>query len=343
MQKPAHPARQTDISLLRILATLSVVFLHTNSALLDRPDLYALNPQQTLLLTLGKQCMNWAVPVFLMLTGALLLDPRRQLTFRLCAGKYARRALLALFVFGVPFSILEQVMNTRMLTFSMLPQAFLQVISGDSWAHLWYLYTLIGLYLLLPVFKRFTDAASRDELGSILLVLFLFQFLLPPLRTLFDLQIAFEIPVAGTAPFYLLMGRFLYDRLPACLQSRRRNLLLLLTTFACTLLVLLVFRTEAYLEYLTPVYAVLIFCLFRGLHPDERRTGLLWAIDRLCFGVYLVHPVFINFVYKFLKVTPLSFSAYPLMVFVFFSAFCVLAFLASKALTMIPPLKKHVL
>lgn len=111
-------------------------------------------------------------------------------------------------------------------------------------------------------------------------------------------------------------------------------------------LVVIVDDFSGYVGYSSPIIAalsVVVFMLFKGLQIDDRWTERLWKIDRLCFGVYLIHPLFINFVYKFLKVTPVSFDKYCLMVPVFWIFFVCCGISASWAMSRIKPLKKYVL
>ncbi len=64
--------------------------------------------------------MNWAVPIFLMITGILLLDKEKKITYHDCIKKYSKRILLALIVFGIPFSMLEIIMTTKRISFTIL-------------------------------------------------------------------------------------------------------------------------------------------------------------------------------------------------------------------------------
>jgi len=337
------PQRYADISLMRITAMLAVIFLHTNSAVVDQAAAYSLHEQHIFLMTLLKQLMNWAVPVHFMITGALMLRPDKPLFFGLCMRKYAKRILLALFIFGVPFSLMEMFLEYKALTPGMLGHAVFNVIIGQSWDHLWYLYALLGVYLLLPMFKRFTDAAPRSDLRAIIIVLLLFQFGLPLLQTKVYLPIAVEMPIVSTSVTYLLLGRYLRDGLPGLLRSKMRCLLCLAASCALAVYVFSVSGSEYLLGFFAPVLAVLVFALFQDLTVPEHLNAPLWKLDRLCFGVYLVHPVFINFAYKFLHITPASFGAYPMMILVFFAAFSLLSFAASWIMALIPPLKKYVL
>ena len=95
------------ISFLRILSTLAVVFLHTNNTILNNNSYFHFSNGQKLVLSTNTVLMNWAVPVFLMITGELLLDRAKEITIKKCFNKYIRRIVLALFIFGVPFSLLE--------------------------------------------------------------------------------------------------------------------------------------------------------------------------------------------------------------------------------------------
>ena len=60
--------RYTDISILRIIATLGVIFLHTNNTLTANKDLFSLSMQEFKFYTALWSLMQWAVPVFMMIT-----------------------------------------------------------------------------------------------------------------------------------------------------------------------------------------------------------------------------------------------------------------------------------
>ena len=104
-------------------------------------------------------------------------------------------------------------------------------------------------------------------------------------------------------------------------------------------------QSKELLSYNSPMIAVLsvaIFCLFMGAKSEK--TELLWKIDRLCFGVYLIHPVFVNFIYKFLRFTPVTFSGlYPVVTFAFWLLFVIGSFAGAWIMYQIPILGKYIL
>lgn len=339
--------KKSDISLLRIAATLAVVFLHTNNTLSNNLSQFSLTENQTVFFTVNNVLMNWAVPVFLMITGALLLDSNRKITENICIKKYAKRIVLALFVFGVPFSILEILLNTKTIRIETLFEAILNVINGNSWSHLWYLYSLIGLYLILPILKSFVDNSSEKTLFYSLSILFLFDFVTKWIDKIAGTTIAFEIPIAGFIVFYALAGRYFTIKKPFFLKEKRIcGGLMIIEVIAMILFSIFFYpQSKEFLSYNSPLIACLsitIFCFFSGF--TVKNPKILWKADRLCFGVYLIHPVFINFVYKFVKFTPIKFgSAYPIATFGFWLFFIITSFVGAWIMYQIPVLKKYIL
>lgn len=96
---------------------------------------------------------HFAVPVFLMISGYLLLAPQRKIDYKKAITKYAWRMVAVLLTVGTVFAWMEIYFKTKSFAPSGLLLALWNTIQGDTWKHLWYLYTLVGLYLVLPVLK----------------------------------------------------------------------------------------------------------------------------------------------------------------------------------------------
>lgn len=340
-------SKQADISIMRINATLAVIFLHTCNTISNNAHSYNLSKTQMFFLTSGTYLMSWAVPVFLMITGALFLSKKKVITYRECLLKYSKRILLALFVFGVPFSMLEIIMNTKRIDAVIFPEAILNVFTGNSWSHLWYLYALIGIYLVLPLIKAFVDKAERKDIEVILVVLFVFNFVFPVINKLFNIHIAFELPISSFPIFYVLLGTYMYRETPTMFRDKRACIGILLVAYVVMLVInrFTVPSGGALLGSNSPlivIIASMIFLLIKGIKINGSEN--LWRLDRLCFGVYLVHPVFINFLYKFVKITPLNAGKlYPVAIVLFWILFSLCSFLSSWVMSKIKPLKKYIL
>jgi len=93
------------INSLRLLATLSVIWLHASAGLLDVREIACGNAK--FWLSCHKYCMQFGVPVFVMISGALFLNPAKEIGFPLLLRKYVKRIALALLIFGLPMCVIE--------------------------------------------------------------------------------------------------------------------------------------------------------------------------------------------------------------------------------------------
>lgn len=92
------------------------------------------------------------------------------------------------------------------------------------------------------------------------------------------------------------------------------------------------------------VMSILLFSIIKELTMPKIWLNKLWTMDRLCFEVYLVHPVFTNLFYKVLNLSPLIFGKWiPIGILFFWVIFTICGFVSAKIISMIRPLKKYVL
>lgn len=339
--------RIASLCYLRIAVTLGVILLHVCSTLLNNPVLApaGLAEAEARFHQNATRLLIWCVPCFLMISGSLLLRADKRVTVRDSVCKYARRVFLALLIFGFCFALMMDVHDAGDFSPAMIPDALLKVLSGRSMAHLWYLYVILGIYLLLPAVKALADRCAGPCLDYVLAVLFVFTFVLPTFTALTGVEIAFKLPVTSCYLFYFILGH----RLSRPATGRMNSVPALLAGIAaCAGLIVAADVTgfaDPYViaDYSSPVTALMsacIFCLFGKI--DREVSGPVWALDRLSFGVYLVHPVLIHLLYRALGVVPAG-TLYPLKVLGVAALVSVAAYALSWALMKIPPLRKYVL
>lgn len=99
------------------------------------------------------------------------------------------------------------------------------MIAGDSWGHLWYLYELVGIYLVLPIIKLFIDNASSRDFIMALAVLFIFNLCVSTINSI-NPAVGFYLPIKGNSLFYLLLGRYLDKELEGTPKNYRVYLLI---------------------------------------------------------------------------------------------------------------------
>ena len=335
----------SGISLLRIVATISVIALHTAGTVTTAVPQLEDGMHTFFSSVITAFC--WAVPVFFMITGSLLLNPQKELTASKCVKKYVLRMVLALFVFGIPFALLMLVFERRTFNPAMLIDSVIAVFTGDTFAHLWYLYVLVGIYLILPVLRGFVKNAAKKDIEIVLAALFLPDFILPTVSAYTGLSFEFSVPFTYPV-FYLFAGYYIVKYKPAFLCHKSVNTAVVLLLTAAVFIMEYCSIPLHCFSYTGPLTAVMAAAIFSNFNvcagsDNHSHSGLIWKVDRLCFGAYLIHPVFIQFAYRFLKITPASFEMYYIAIIPFFIVFTVCSFAVSWIMSLIKPLRKYVL
>ena len=103
---------------IRALACMAIVILHTFYAV---AGLQSMTPALRTGAYMVRNAMFWAVPCFVMVTGALLLDPSRDVTWRKILGRYLPRVLTALVFFTLLFVLFDFIIFLTGLIIGLLP------------------------------------------------------------------------------------------------------------------------------------------------------------------------------------------------------------------------------
>ena len=374
--------RQCFLDVLRVAATCAVVLLHTITGVMDITDMN-LYPLEKKVFLAALDLITWCVPVFLMISGYLFLNPNREITFMQMLKKYCRRIVFALFLFGIPYACLEQIMQERTFRVQMLGESVLLVLQGKTWSHMWYLYLILVLYLMTPAIKAILKKVPEYVLYIILTALFAGSSLMPYISKLLALEELPVLPDGGIYLFYYLCGYLFVRRrgfarennvddnsgndnaeqnvmgekgLSASASAQKPpyfayflTLLLALGMIASRLAGSYSVRM-AYNYPFTVVLSLLLMWLAREAEGKLRKKNtVLWEkAGAMCFAVYLIHPFFVNVFYKLLYITPLSFAdgnfpAIGLSLVFFFVVILLFSGICTRILLKIPGMRKHVL
>lgn len=323
--------KNSSIELLRCLATIAVVNVHIYIAPVTA-NTGDLSPVIVSVSRIVHWLSIWSVPVFLMITG-YCSGLHGQCTFKYVLKK-AKKFAIVLFTIGLFYALLERFFNTRVIDFNLVFASLLDVLNGDTWDHMWYVYAVIGVYLTLPLF--FTYFKNAEKPYALLILLFIFNIILPWVEKVTPVRINLHFPI-GYYSFYVCLGLFLstfdFDKLSAKL--------------AIPVSILLIIGGVALMPYETETYGCneLGVCLMSiGIYmlvmkcPVRDFKGL-YALSGCTWGIYLIHPVFINVAIKLFNIDFLSGLVY-LKLFAFFVVVFCLSFLSVLLLKKIPVIKE---
>ncbi len=346
--------REVFLDKLRVLATCAVVLLHTVSGVADITDM-SLYPQEQKVFLTVLDLVCWCVPVFLLISGYLFLNPGRQISAGKIVTKYCRRIVLALFVFGVPYGCMELTMAEGRFRPGMVTEAFMDLFRAKTWAHMWYLYLVLLLYLVTPLVRWVLFAVPRWAVYAMLLVLLAGCSIMPWLHDAYGWT-GGSLPGDGIYFFYYICGYlFAVGEREKIERAVRRGIVPVLTVLAAAAMVAsrLLGGQAWRMAYNYPPIVLLALLLFAwGLGAKHTARPFWSRTSALSFGVYLVHPVFLNLAYKYFGFTPLSLLEFwghgrpaflGLSLGLFFGGTLLSAAAMAAVLRKIPLLRRHVL
>ena len=384
--------RKQFLDVLRVLATCAVVLMHVLTGATDVTDASIVPEYRSLLLSV-MDLVTWCVPIFLLISGYLFLNPERTLTYPVMIKKYCRRIALAILLFGVPYAASELVVAERTFRIRMIPEALKMTLMGHTWSHMWYLYLILFLYLITPLLKKVLRVLPVWGAAAVMAVIFLGSSVAPFLNKVLDVNSIPVLPDGGVYFLYYLCG-YLFAVREVCVDKAessgtsgkgmeagldtepvrgKRIGNVWLMAAAVLMMGMILSRTlagfsiqMAYNYPFTVLLAVLLFAAGWNGRRDgaastarekDRTHRIPWQeAGALSFAVYLVHPVYVNLLYKFVKITPFtvleqcgvqSVAAGQAVLILLLAAFClvVLALATATAwvLRKIPVLRKFVL
>jgi surface polysaccharide O-acyltransferase-like enzyme len=287
--------------LIRTIAIVGVILLHAaNEAIapqvMNQTEIFrwwAVNIYQTL----GRT----GVPLFVMLTGALLLQPSKIEPLSIFFKKRWARIGLPFLFWGAIYFAWDYFAENISLTSSFIAQG---ILSGPYY-QFWYLYMILGLYLFTPILRVVVAHVNRETFKYFLGVWF-FAVVISPIPGLFG-----EFHVDGNLLMipgwigYFLLGVFLLS------VKLRRSTTVGLMTLGLVLTVVGTYaiaatiggpKTFFFQDYFSPTMilsAVMLFLLLNTFkvpanpavasHP--KTNWLLRQISQSTLAIFLFHVI----------------------------------------------------
>jgi surface polysaccharide O-acyltransferase-like enzyme len=334
------------LNVLRVYACIAVVIFHVfvniiNSFASSRTEF------EKYICVILNNIWLWHVPSFVMISGVLLLDKDKEISAGKILKKYVFRIILALIIFGLPFAFMELFFNAHyQFNIEQIGIAILNVFQGKLWDHMWYLYMIIGLYILLPLFKIFVNYASKKTLEYTLVILFFFTSVIPTLESIFPYEFGVYIPINSVFVLYLLLGHYIHQY-----DLRINNRLLFLISLLYLLYIILISLNNNFISgshiaglngNISPLVVIITLCIFCFMRQNASSNRIYDFLSPLTFGAYLIHPLFLNVVFKFIKFTPEKYLLIVVVVCITVTT-VLFSFLFSMIARKIKIIKKYVL
>ena len=232
---------------------------------------------------------RWAVPVFFMMSGALMLDPEREMGWKKTLSHVWRLGFVLL-TFGYAFCVIEVVDAWGRFGPDVLARAFYNLWREHSWDHMWFVYQLLGFYLMTPFLRPWVAQASREEYGRVALGTCLL-FFVTRFASAFTPAIFYYGVYLPQCFAYYLIGLYVHRYLVFDRRWAMLGMASVVVTVFCSVGLGWDWAAEPVRGLVAP-YAIAVM-LAGKRYLDKPVSGkLIPLLSDYSFGIYLVHPAF---------------------------------------------------
>lgn len=306
-----RPNRIWYLECLRVLAMLSVIAFHVGKTALTDFD-------STLFSYAGflavRNVVHYAVPIFFMISGALLLNPEKTITIERLYKRYLLKYFTITLVFSGGYACIEQIFNQKAITAEGILIGLDNMLHGDSWAHMWYMYALLWVMMLIPFLRLAAEKFGKAEIRCTIAFVLLFVSFTAVINAYSKKELGITYPVNFIYCFYMLMGYWLHNNV---IRIKKKYCLL---AISCSVLALIIFgfvdiygiaNCEPWIGNHSPlivIYSVSLFALGKQIIKEEAENHMIYKVITILsaysFPIYLIHMFWLNILYKAVKLNP---------------------------------------
>lgn len=260
--------------------------------------------------------IRWCIPVFIMISGTLFLNPKREVTIRIIWRKYIKHLFVAFCLWSFIYSIIICCSNSSGLDVIHRILEFFIIMFLKPYEHLWYIYMIIGLYILTPLIKKITDNSTKMDLQYWLILMAFFGVIIPFLRKVKIVDFYFSSVIGYLKldflcgyTFYYVLGYYLFAYFDKRYETIAYGIGVVgvLSTFFGTILLSHMFnKVYTLFDYMMPntaaiSVAVFIFFIRRSGHLFGNSVALKSRLKKIAdnsFGIYLSHELLVFVIKK---------------------------------------------
>ncbi|MEZ8143565.1 hypothetical protein A1OO_09175 [Enterovibrio norvegicus FF-33] len=327
----------------RILAILAVVMLHVAADFVFDAQLGSIS---WWIGNVYDSAVRWCVPVFVMISGALLLDPSKTESLQDFYKKRVSRLLIPLVFWTLVYlgwQVVKGVVKNQPESVSSL---LLSVLNGTPYYHMWFLYMIVGLYLFTPFFRMVVMQASENALWVLVVAGMSIAAINSGVEKLNGQDAGLFINWFLLYVPYFFLGYLLRqtERYPPF----RMIVGVFVTTFVVTSLGFFLLASASsvkiglyfydYLSLTVIPMSISVMFMFKRKNRPLWTTDVTKALASLTLGVYLIHPMVLE-ILNFAGIGAMSFTpliSIPVITFVVYLGSLVAAWCLSR----IPLLKR---
>lgn len=287
--------------ILRVLSMIAVIVIHVVATQFYKIEV---RTYEWWMLNFFDSISRWAVPIFVMISGMFLLDSKKEITLKNVFGKYIKKYVIIILIWNLIYAIIPCIYNRNIN----MQEFFETIILGQT--HIWFLYMIIGLYMITPFLKKIVQEENLMKYYIVLWIIF--ALLLKPIAEMLNLNILKEL-INEKLYINFLLGYTGYFLLGFYISKKNYNkisisiigILGFLITFVGTALISNGELNTTLLQPLTInvfMMAISLFLLIKDRFQNYKfKTRCVTIIEKLAknsLGVYLIHYLIIGILTK---------------------------------------------
>ncbi len=299
--------RENNYDLLRIICAISVIVIHVSNKYLKaytNSNIFGEVYNRGIIVSCMYNVLTrFAVPCFFMLSGAFLLSNNKNKNYKAFYKKSFNNIGIHGIIFSVIYfiycfikAILLVIIKNKSID-TIYTIGISGLIKGAPIYHMWYLYSLIGIYLLVPVVIRLKDDIGEKNffrLSIIFLILSCISFNTSSHFLYWDIGLSFEYLA------YFMIGYIIR------IKSKDKNIIKSILWIVLGILVELIvvklrvlqekgviltnISGERLVTPLSPLIVISSMMIFKGFSVLEIKKDLT-KLSSLTLYIYLIHII----------------------------------------------------
>ncbi len=300
MEKKTSKKRVEWIDFVRALAILTVLYIHANDGI------FIISSDAILHYTLFSRIFNFAslfigrigVPLFLMITGYLLLDRiYDDARVRKFWENNCKKLIIVTIIWAIIYAICLQfvTINSSSVNFGEAGTLF--------FSHMWYMPMIIGMYLSMPFVSASLRHYDSKTVWYAAIVFTLLAFLLPFITTVFDMTGIKNVAIqyclgfsGGVYGIYIILGYLVKKGQFKKISNMKLWIITIISFLICVLFQYYAFKIgyAFRLWYEFPFVLTGSFALFElsSRMKKVRAFPFVSFLSKYSFAVFLVHNLF---------------------------------------------------
>lgn len=268
--------REHYLSLARVICAFAVVMIHTNGCFYE----FNIDGCWTWANVI-ESGLGFAVPVFIMVSGATLMDYSKRYSTKEYFKKRVAKTLIPYLVWSVIGNVLD--------------------VSGIFFVYYFFL-NLFGVYLCIPLFSFIKDEYKEKVITYVVGISFVFNYFLPFFCTITGMNYAFKIP------FDLANGFLIYALVGYLVHKKEISIKWRLVSYVCSLIGFVLHIGGTYLYSIEAgaidstfrgytnlpclLCSVGVFIFMKQMGQQIKNEKVIKAVEGLSgytFPIYLIH------------------------------------------------------